>query len=380
MNQKILQTIAGFILLSIVIYSGAVQKTRQISSTGQSNHTNKLEPPGSTSEQIWKRNNLSPALTDMSELSVLKESLILMDTLVEITLYGNKLSIKNGLINATNEMKRLENIFNRHNENSFAGKIEKFKNTRQEPWTVMPPPEYVSLLHKSREISTSSKGAFNPTIAPLIDLWNFAEATNPVVPPDTSIQEKLKISSWDYIDIDSSKEQVSFLQREVSVDCGGSGKGYIVDKAIEILKNSGVTAALINGGGDLRTFGFKPGKKEFRIGIQNPDQKDGFAGILKIHNCAVATSGDYERGFTVDGHYYHHLLDPQTGYPARLSRSCTVVSTNALSADAYATAIFVRGPEKGIELAEDIDSIEAMVITSDLTMVFSSGFEKYIEQ
>jgi thiamine biosynthesis lipoprotein len=314
-----------------------------------------------------------------AQIVMVKESLILMDTLVEITLYGKETSINEALKKVKAEMTRLEQIFNRHDEKAFAGMIES-QNVETEPWTVKAPDEYIELLQRACAITKISKGAFNPTIAPVIDLWNFGSSMAPSVPDNVIISEKLKLCSWKLIEVNPPKGTITYLKKDISVDCGGIGKGYIVDKSIKLLKKSGVSAALINGGGDLRTFGNKPDGTGFRIGIQDPDKTGNLAGILKIKDCAVATSGDYERGFTVGSKYYHHLLDPETGYPGRLSRSCTVIATDALAADAFATAIFIKGPEEGIELAESVDSIEAMIITSDKRTVFSSGFEKYLEQ
>ncbi len=142
----------------------------------------------------------------------------------------------------------------------------------------------------------------------------------------------------------------------------------------------GIKAALVNAGGDLRSFGLKPGKKPFRIGIQNPDNAQSIVGILRVTDCAVATSGDYERFFKMDGKRWHHILDPKTGRPGRLTRSVTVIAQSTMMADGLATAFFVMGPKAAIDLANGLKDIEAAIIAPNKRFYMSRGFSKYLEK
>jgi thiamine biosynthesis lipoprotein len=158
------------------------------------------------------------------------------------------------------------------------------------------------------------------------------------------------------------------------IDLGGIAKGYAIDRGIEVLRERGVTMALMNAGGDLRCLGTKADGTPWRIGVQNPREKTSIVGVIKVSDGAVATSGDYERYFLQDGVRYHHLLDPATGMPARACQSVTIVAQTAEMADVMATAVFVMGPERGLAFIRDHPDIEGMIIRADGEMLFSEGF------
>ena len=129
---------------------------------------------------------------------------------------------------------------------------------------------------------------------------------------------------------------------------------------IKILKKSGVSAGLVYAGGDIFTFGKKPGGKDWVIGFRHPRSRKTIE-LNTISLSAVATSGDYERYFIQDGVRYHHILDPSTGYPVRECASVTVWAETAMDADILATSIFVLGPRKGLELAENMNNVETLI-------------------
>ncbi len=150
-------------------------------------------------------------------------------------------------------------------------------------------------------------------------------------------------------------------------------KEKAVQKAIEVLKKSGITEALVNAGGEISVIG-----SDWKVGIQHPRDEREIIAAVKLKDITVATSGDYEQYFEQDGIRYHHIIDPKTGYPARGLQSVTVINQSNTFADALATAVFVMGNEKGMKLIESLDNTEAMIIDDKGKIFYSSGFKKFL--
>jgi thiamine biosynthesis lipoprotein len=137
---------------------------------------------------------------------------------------------------------------------------------------------------------------------------------------------------------------------EVTLDLGAFAKGYGIDLGIQQLREMGITNAIINAGGDLRAIG-QHGDRPWKIGIRHPRKQGVLASIELQGDESIFTSGDYERKFEHQGKRYHHIIDPRTGYPAQASSSVTVIHTDAATADAATTALFIAGPKKWHEIA-----------------------------
>ncbi len=303
-----------------------------------------------------------------------KKSIILMDTLVEIAAYGPRDKTEKAVKEAIEEMKRLDALFDRHKEKSFAKLFD--KGAGKEP--LQSPPEFIQLLEATDKLVKATNGAFDPTVAPLLDSYRF-DVEKPYIPSDNEVNTHLTKRGWQKVHFDGKQKKARLTEAGMAIDLGGVAKGYIVDFTLKRLKENGVEAALVNAGGDLSTFGLKFGTDQFRIGIQDPDNPKAIRGILKLSDCAVATSGDYERYVVVEGKRWHHLLSPATGRPARLSRSATVITSSALVADALATAVFVLGPRQGIALAEKLKHVDASVIAPNGEVTYTSGFAQWLE-
>ncbi len=222
--------------------------------------------------------------------------------------------------------------------------------------------ELIELIYHAYDVSYETYGAFTPDIGPLVSLWKIGKPEERV-PQNWEIQNALEVISVTQIQfLDNGS---SFLiPQGARIELGAIAKGYAVDRACEILEDAGVTAGMVWAGGDLRVIGNKNNGKPWRIVIRHPRKHNEFIEILNIWSGAVATSGDYERVFEENGHKYHHIFDPNTGFPSDASISSTVIADNCMDADAYATAMFVLGPEGGVNLANEL-SVAAMVIAED---------------
>ena len=230
------------------------------------------------------------------------------------------------------------------------------------------PPSILSLVKLSKELARRSDHMFNPAIGKLVALWGFHrdQIECERLPDETSIEELVAANPrMDDILVDGI-----YLQSKnpaVQLDFGAVGKGYGIDLAIEHLRELGIENAIVNSGGDLRAIGSRGGHP-WRIAIRGPSG-NGTLGFLHVAGDeSVFTSGDYERNCLWEGKLYHHIIDPRTGYPARGTRSVTVIHHNAAEADAAATALFVAGPREWHRIARQM-GIRYVLLVDEHNMV-----------
>jgi thiamine biosynthesis lipoprotein len=165
------------------------------------------------------------------------------------------------------------------------------------------------------------------------------------------------------------------------IDPGGIAKGYAADKAVETLKKNGITSGLVAVAGDIRTFGLKPDRRPWKIGIRNPrarDNEDDVMATVELSGKAISTSGDYERFFMQDGKRYHHILSPKTGRPAPECRSVSVITRDAAFTDAFATGVFVLGPAEGMKVLEKA-GFDGLIVDSMGKILLTPGLREKIE-
>lgn len=221
--------------------------------------------------------------------------------------------------------------------------------------------ELFFLIRDSKVISEQSNGAFDITVAPLVELWRPFKNRDSI-PDKESIKSALALVGSEKIVLNERNKTVFFKKKNMKIDLSAIAKGYAVDKAIEAVRDSGFKSGIINAGGDL----FCLGKKDFlffwRVGIQDPDEKEDIVDILRISDKAVATSGGYEQYFAYKGTDYTHLIHPNTGYPVEsIHTSVTVTADRCFLADAIATAVSVGGEDAKESLESsypDIDIIQ----------------------
>lgn len=299
-----------------------------------------------------------------------QQTRFLMDTSVEIRASGP--DAEAAVSAAFAEMARVEQLFSRHIETSDIARI----NNADGIWVEVAP-EVISLLEKAIHYSNLSGGTFDITIGALLDLWNFGGGNNRV-PTPAEINQALALIDYTVLEIDSNTSQVR-IPKGMVLDLGGIAKGYAVDRASAVLKQTGVISGMIYAGGDITTIGAKSDGSPWRVGVQHPRISTQLIGILEMADSSIVTSGDYERYFTADGVRYHHILNPHTGYPAQGLISVTIYGSNAADADALSTAIFVLGWERGQDLIENLPGYEAVMMDSSGNIWVSSGLKDKIQ-
>ncbi|HKK49106.1 MAG TPA: FAD:protein FMN transferase [Alkalispirochaeta sp.] len=236
------------------------------------------------------------------------------------------------------------------------------------------------VLQKALEFSRLSQGAFDVTIWPLVKLWAIGSGGSSV-PPEDEIDAARSAVDHRRLELDPEDRTVYLPEEGMGVDVGAIAKGYAADEAARILREAGVEHALLDFGGNILVIGDKPDDTPWRIGVQRPDaERTRYLGIVSASDKTVVTSGPYERFFVQDGERYHHILDADTGFPARNGiQQVTIIADRSIDADALSTATYVMGIEEGLALAESLDGVEAVFITDDRLVHMTSGAGEYFE-
>ncbi|MCJ7806719.1 MAG: FAD:protein FMN transferase [Clostridia bacterium] len=301
--------------------------------------------------------------------------LMTMDTSVELRFTGG--SSKDAVLireDVVHEMERLEALFSR----SIAGSDVSLINDSAGLRPVRVDSEVLYVTERAVIYAGLSEGAFDPTIAPLIDLWGFL-GQNYRVPTAVERIKSLPLVDYTLIEVDEKQTTVYLQHQGMSLDLGGIAKGFIVDQALQVLMTAGVEHAFINAGGDIGLIGSKPDGSPWRIGVRHPRDEEKIIAVLPAIGGAVVTSGDYQRVFEEEGVSYHHILDPETGLPARELISVTIIAQTAIEADALSTAVFVLGSARGMALIEQLPGVEGILITPELKILVSSGLVDIVE-
>ncbi len=227
-----------------------------------------------------------------------------------------------------------------------------------------------ALIREAARISDASGGAFDITVGGVSALWDFKKKQ---VPNGKEIVKAL--ATVGYRNIMDEYGYMTLLNG-AQLDLGAIAKGAIADKLAEALPGLGIESAVINLGGNVYAHGLRPDGKPFTVGIRSPFDENALLGTIELSGLSVVTSGAYERGFEENGTYYHHLLDPKTGYPAEMGlASVSVISESSAKADALSTALFVLGAEKGMELALN-EGVEAIFALENGEILQTPGIEK----
>lgn len=231
------------------------------------------------------------------------------------------------------------------------------------------------VLEKSLEYAKNSKGKYDPTIGPLLDVWDIMGdyENRDWIPADQDIENAKGLVNYKKLILMDNNE-VFLEDKGMKIDLGSIAKGYAADVARDVLKEDKVEFGLINLGGDVYAYGEKTDKSPWRIGLQDPLEMTGSPlGIIKIKNKSVVTSGDYERFFEIDGERYHHILDIDKGKPSNNElMSATVISDESIDGDAISTSLFIMGVEDGLKYVESIKGVDAIFVTKDKKVITSS--------
>lgn len=305
------------------------------------------------------------------EPKIYQRTQFLLGTLVEIKVVSNDPAEADRAIgNAFSRIRQIEDLMSARRPGTWIERISREAAGR--PLVI--PQEMVKIIGLCQKYSRLTDGAFDISIGAITRLWQFDRPME-TIPDARAVEDALRLVDFNKIRLDSQNGTIELVLMGMSLDLGAAAKGYAVDEAVEEIKGEGIKAGLVNAGGDLKSFGRKPGGESWNIGIQDPDHSERIIGSIRLDDIALVTSGDYERYIIHEGIKYHHILDPKTGWPARGCKSVSAACAEALEADILSTALFVLGPEKGMALLEDLPGAEGMIIDASGKMFISSGWK-----
>lgn len=290
-----------------------------------------------------------------------------MDTFMQATIYAPSLT-EEEVADVMGNVSRLEALFSTTEPNS---EISKINAAEGKPITVSP--DTLAALQTATEISIDTDGAFDITAYPLVKAWGFTQSEYRV--PGADEIENL-LGCVDYGQILISDNAV-YVPREMEIDLGGIAKGYTGDVLTAALREKGVDSALLSLGGNIAVIGSRPDGSLWRIGIRDPLNVSENIGYVQVENTNIITSGGYERCFEDnEGNVWWHIIDPETGYPAKNGLiSVTVIGEHGAQCDALSTALFVMGTDTAVEYLVNQTDVEAILIREDGSLLITEGLK-----
>ena len=295
----------------------------------------------------------------------------IMDTVVEQRVYGENASA--ACERAARLLRRIENLM------SFFKQGSDVRTLNESAGSGTPVPvsvETMSVLLAAKDLAEKSGGAFDITAAPLSECWRAAAARGGGVPPgEDDLSRALSSVGNDGLRLYPESGTALLTKKDAAVDLGGIAKGYAADRVIELFSDMGISSALINLGGNVKTLSAKPDGQPWLVGLQDPEKDRGvFMGVLRVINTSAVTSGGYERFYVIGKERHHHIIDPASGRPASSGLlSATVMTKSSMYADGLSTAAFVLGTERMTGLLSGYKGVEAVLVDTERHIWITPG-------
>ena len=308
---------------------------------------------------------LGQALLERSASARWTERRIQLGTQVTVTVLHPDRSVARSLVESTfAEIERLESILSRHRPHTPVAMLSRDGVLQDAP------AELTEVLSRAIGYGELTNGAFDVTIAPVLDLYRERGARDAGLPTMAEIEAARALVDYRALELDGTT--ISFGRAGMALTLDGIAKGYVVDRAIATLMAGGADRVLVGASGDIAT---SPGSEGdgWEVAIQDPRDPSGSLGVLRLRGESVATSGDYMQAFTQD-RAFHHIIDPRSGRSPDLTAAVTTIAPSAMDADALSTAAFVLGPSDGLALLDSLDGVEGLIVTKEGRQLQTRGF------
>ena len=264
------------------------------------------------------------------------------------------------------EVTRIENLISDWKADSQISQVNKNAGIRP----VRVNPEVFKLTERALRFSKITKGAFDISFAAMDRIWKF-DGSMTEMPSPEAVKKSVEKVGYENIVLDR-KHSTLFLKRKgMKIGFGALGEGYAADRCRDLMLAKGIKAGIVNGSGDMSTWGKQPDGNDWAIGITNPIRKDTVFAIIPLKQSAVVTSGSYEKFVVFNGQRYAHIINPVTGYPATGVCSVTVFGPSAETANGFSTSLMVLGKDAGLKLINQYPDYRCILITDD-GRIFSS--------
>lgn len=271
----------------------------------------------------------------------LEKSIDAMGSTYTVILYGDdRQKMERAVEAAFDEVQRLDNMLSNYKPESEWSQV----NTHASERPVKVSPELFRLLAACQGYSRASDGAFDITVGPLMKLWGFYKGSGRL-PHKAEVLAALARVGWRHMLLDPSAQTVRFDRKGVEIDPGGIGKGYAVDRMVEVLKKFGIGSALVSGSASsVYGLGAPPTEpKGWKVEIRDPRTPSKTVASVFLKNQSMSTSGNYEKFFRAEGRVWSHIMDPRTGFPAPGMLSASVIAPGTLDSEAWSKPMFING-------------------------------------
>ncbi len=288
------------------------------------------------------------------------ESRPAMGTSFEVYLYAPNRERASQLFEAAfDEIERVEAALSNYRSSSELSRI----NASAADARVVTDPEVFALLGQALAYSRESDGAFDVTVGKLMKAWGFFRSEGRY-PSNEELAHAREQTGWQRVRLNRQDHSVFFLVRGIELDLGSIGKGYALDCVARVLREAGVTAALISSGSSsIYAIGAPPGKAGWLVRVSDPLDRTHILSTISLKDQSLSTSGSYEKFFKLNGRTYCHIMDPRIGRPVEGMLQTSIIAPEATDSDALSTAVFVMGPERSARLLDNIAGTAAIFVT-----------------
>jgi thiamine biosynthesis lipoprotein len=290
-----------------------------------------------------------------------------MGTFVSMTLlHSSKDQAEEAMALAFEEIQRLEQLLSRYDSTTPVYRLNREGVLKDVS------PEVGEVMNHSLNFHAVTRGYFDVTVKPAVDLFKEKVFEKKGLPKESEIRDVLNLI--DSRNIDYQGRMIRFKKEGMGVTFDGIAKGYIVDRAADILSGRGIENYLINAGGDIRTRGSKQGKQPWVVAIEDPEKKQKYPDMIRMRDGAIATSGNYEVYFDREK-MFHHIVNPFTGVSPGWSASVSIAARNTMEADALATSVFIMNPREGTEFINSLPHCSSLVVAKDGSLLKSNRWK-----
>lgn len=286
-----------------------------------------------------------------------------MGTLFRIVLYAeDSIIARQAATAAFARIDTLNNILSDYQRDSELNRLSATSGSGQ---SIHVSDDLWQVLTTAYQVAEATDGAFDISVGPYVKLWRRARRRGEL-PASDRLQAVQPSVGYQHILLDSVHQSVQLTQADMLLDLGGIAKGYALDEALEALQKYGITAALIDGGGDIRVGDAPPGEEGWAIAVEGTTQNENAENpSFQLTHQAIASSGDLYQFLEVNGQRYSHIIDPKTGVGLTTQLRVTIIAHTGILADAYASAVSVLGVEKGLAFIENQPGVEAVIMQAN---------------
>lgn len=299
-----------------------------------------------------------------------KRTTLLMGGRFDITIVAqDSLTAEKNIDVVIAEISRIENLISDWKLDSQISEVN--RNAGVQPVKV--DREVFELTQRALRFSEVTNGSFDISFAAMDRIWKF-DGSMTEMPSEEAIKKSVEKVGYKNIVLDSANTTIFLKLKGMKIGFGALGEGYATDKCRQMMIDKGTQAGIINGSGDMSTWGKQPNGKAWNIGITNPFRPEKLLAVVPLTQEAVTTSGSYEKFVVLDGKRYSHIINPATGYPATGLCSVTVFGPDAETANGLSTSLMVLGPDAGLQLLQQFPQNSCIMITDSGKIIRSKNF------